>query len=85
MSTTHQNEKLVCIKKPATWSGRFGVNQGPSTMEVCTVKRTHEEEWLVLQGYPEHLLYHRHFFRQTDNLDKQLGNIEAMASLEYGS
>ena len=76
-------DKLVCIKKPPIWTGKHGKGVGPATSEVCIPSKVVDQVWLVLSGYPPHLLYHQQYFRPLDQLDRQLENIEAMGNLEY--
>jgi hypothetical protein len=76
-------DKLVCIKKPPIWIGKYGAGVGPSTLEVCTPVASVDQVWLVLAGYPPNLLYHQQYFRPLDLLDHQLENIEIVASWEY--
>lgn len=76
-------EKVICLKKPSIWQGKHGRGVGPSTMEVCTPIRTIDKVWLVLSGYPDHLVYHRQYFRPLDQLDHQLDNIEALGNMEF--
>lgn len=52
-------------------------------MELCSVAGQVDTVWLVLSGYPSHLVYHQRYFRPLDQLDLQLENIEAMGNLEY--
>ena len=52
-------------------------------MELCSVAGQVDQAWLVLDGYPPHLVYHQRYFRPLDQLDHQLENIEIVANWEY--